>query len=284
MAGDENTVSRPVGSFLGGAAAGLLVAVLVSSCLSASTDGPTTTQGSDADIWRPEPGTTWQWQLSGTIDTTAVADMFDVDLFEASRSVVADLHDRGRVVVCYLNAGAWEEFRPDADAFPESLLGEPNGWPGERWLDIRRLEWLGPIMEARLDLCRDKGFDGVEVDNVDGYANETGFPLTAADQLAYNRFLADAAHSRGLSVGLKNDVEQAQALEPYFDWAINEECVRYHECGQLLPFIEAGKAVFHVEYDLEASDFCPQTAALGFSSIRKRPELDAWRLPCPTGS
>lgn len=207
--------------------------------------------------------------------------MFNVDLFDVPQSTVADLRGRGRAVVCYMSAGTWEDWRPDAALFPESVKGSSNGWPGERWLDIRRLDVLGPIMEARLDLCRDKGFVGVEVDNIDGYSNRTGFPLTAADQLAFNRFLAAAAHARGLSIGLKNDVEQAAALEPVFDWAINEECARYRECELLLPFIRAGKAVFHVEYDLDTSQFCPLTVGLGFSSMRKHLDLDAWRQYCP---
>ena len=116
---------------------------------------------------------------------------------------------------------------------------------------------------------------------MDGYTNNTGFPLTAADQLTYNKFLADAAHARGLSIGLKNDVDQARDLEPWFDWAINEECAAYNECGKLSPFITAGKAVFHVEYALDLDEFCPTTTALGFSSLKKNLDLDAWRQPCP---
>ena len=132
-----------------------------------------------------------------------------------------------------------------------------------------------------LDLCRDKGFDGVEADNVDGYANDSGFPLTADDQLAYNRFLAGAAHARGLSIGLKNDLDQVAELEPDFDWALNEECFAFDECDLLSPFVAAGKAVFHVEYDVDTAVFCPATTALGFSSLRKRLDLDAWQEPCP---
>jgi len=207
--------------------------------------------------------------------------MFDVDLFDVSASTVAALHDRGRVVVCYVSAGSWENWRPDADSFPAGVKGKSNGWSGEKWLDIRQLDVLGPIMEARMDLCVAKGFDGVEFDNVDGYANNTGFDLKGADQLAYNRFLADAAHARGLSVGLKNDVDQAAALEPWFDWALNEECVAYDECSSLSSFISAGKAVFHVEYDLKTTKFCPVTQPLGFSSMRKHIDLDAWRQTCP---
>src|SRR5258705_316926 len=82
----------------------------------------------------------------------------------------------------------------------------------------------------------------IEPDNVDGYANSSGFPLSAKDQLAYNRWLAEAAHARGLSIALKNDLDQVAALAPYFDWALNEECFQYKECGSLAPFTTAGKA------------------------------------------
>ena len=80
---------------------------------------------------------------------------------------------------------------------------------------------------------RAKGFDAVEFDNVDGYANRTGFPLTGADQLRYNMLLANEAHRRGLGALLKNDLGQIRALLPYFDVALNEQCLQYDECGRL---------------------------------------------------
>jgi hypothetical protein len=207
--------------------------------------------------------------------------MFDIDLFDNSASVVAALHARGRHVVCYLDAGTLEPGRPDTGAFPASVVGkELPDWPGEHWLDIRRLDVLGPILERRLDLCKQKGFDAVEPDNVDAYANDSGFPLTADDQLRFNRFVAHAAHARGLSVGLKNDLDQVQSLEPDFDWALNEQCFQYHECDRLKPFVSAGKAVFVTEYELATSAFCAQANAGGFMAMRKRLDLDAWREPC----
>jgi len=231
--------------------------------------------------WRPAAGLTWQWQLSGALDTSVDAQVYDVDAVETKAAQVAALHAAGRKVICYVNAGAFEEWRPDAAKFPAAVLGRPlDGWPGERWLDIRRWDALEPILAARFQTCKDKGFDAVEPDNVDGYANNSGFPLTAADQLAYNRRLADLAHGKGLAVGLKNDVEQAAALQPAFDFAVNEECMAYDECGALSVFVAAGKPVFHVEYGTETARFCPRVRALGFSSMRKRPALDAWREPC----
>ena len=233
-------------------------------------------------VWSPTTGTTWQWQLKGTIDQTVSAQMFDLDLFDAPEDVVASLHAAGHPVVCYANAGVFESWRPDAAMFPAAVKGNADpGWQGEQWLDIRQWSVLKPILEGRMDLCRSKGFDGIELDNVDGYSNDTGFPLTAANQLTFNRALAASAHARGLSVGLKNDLEQAADLVGQFDWALNEQCFEYGECAALKPFVDARKAVFNVEYNLSTSAFCPQAKTMGLSSILKNVALDAYRVACP---
>jgi hypothetical protein len=159
-------------------------------------------------------------------------------------------------------------------------LGKSNGWPGEKWLDIRALATLGPIMQGRLDICRRKGFDAVEFDNIDGYQNGTGFPLSGRDQLRYNVFLANEAHARGLSAFLKNDIDQVKALLPYFEAELNEQCFQYAECGKIVPFVTAGKPVFNVEYKLDVAQFCAKANAKGFNSLKKRLALDAWRVPC----
>lgn len=250
---------------------------------SSTPRSPTATATSPAapsPIWRPSLRTTWQWQLTGALDLSLTAEMWDIDLFDNSATVVSALHALGAKVVCYMSAGSWEDWRPDAGSFPDSVKGSSNGWPGERWLDIRQLDVLGPIMEARLDRCAGMGFDGVEFDNVDGYANSTGFSLTYQDQIRYNTFLAGAAHERGLAAALKNDVEQVADLVAVFDFAINEECFQYSECESLSAFVQAGKPVFHVEYDLAVGSFCPQANAMSFNSMRKHLDLDAWRETC----
>ena len=227
-------------------------------------------------LWAPAPGMTWQWQLSGRLDLAVPAQVYDVDLFDTPTSAVTALHARGARVVCYLDAGTLEPDRPDARRFPRATIGaRVAGWPRERWLDVRSRA-LRPLLERRLDRCAGKGFDAVEADNVDGYANRTGFPLSSADQLRFNRFLAAAAHARGLSIALKNDLAQAAALEPRFDWALVEECVRYRECARTAPFVRAGKAVLAVEYGRA----CPARARAGLTVMLKRRALDAWRAPC----
>ncbi|HEY8983449.1 MAG TPA: endo alpha-1,4 polygalactosaminidase [Streptomyces sp.] len=230
--------------------------------------------------WQPEPGVAWQWQLSGKLDTSVDVPVYDIDGFDQSKATVSALHAAGRKVICYISTGAYEDWRPDADKFPRSVIGKSNGWDGESWLDIRQLKILEPLMSARLDMCKSKGFDAVEPDNMDGYLNKTGFPLTATDQLTYNRLIAKLTHARGMSVGLKNDMSQIPQLLNDFDFAVNEQCAQYSECDTLTPFIKANKAVFHVEYELPTSKFCTESKKLKLSSLEKKYELGAWRKPC----
>lgn len=237
---------------------------------------PTPTTG----VYKPALNTSWQWQLTTPVDQTVNVEMFDIDLFENDKSVVDSLHAKGKKVICYMSAGSFEDWRPDANSFPASVKGSSNGWPGEKWLDIRQISVLQPIMEARFDLCKQKGFDGVEPDNIDGYTNKTGFPLTGADQLAYNKMLVKIAHDRGLSIGLKNDLDQVKELAPYFDWALNEQCFQYKECDALSEFVRLGKAVFVVEYELATSKFCAEANALNFNALKKNLDLDAPRTAC----
>jgi hypothetical protein len=211
--------------------------------------------------------------------------MYDVDGFDATASDVSAVHAAGIKVVCYLSAGTWERWRPDASQFPAAVLGNRNGWPGERWLDVRDAQSansaLLSIMRARLDMCEHKGFDAVELDNVDGYTNKTGFPLSSADQIFYNATLANAAHQRGLTVLQKNDNHQIRTLLPYFDAALNEQCNQYKECTTSQngsfdydQYVGAGKAVFQAEYKLDPSQFCPADNRAHFNGVRFSIKLD----------
>lgn len=228
----------------------------------------------EQNLWKPQPGTTWQWQLTDEVNTSYDVEMYDIDLFDVPQEIIDELHDDGRIVICYFSAGSWEDWRDDASDFPNEILGQTlDGWEDERWLDISQIELLEPVMIARLDLAVEKGCDGVEPDNVDAYNNETGFDLSYENQLAYNIWLAEQAHKRGLSIGLKNDLDQIEDLVEYFDWTLNEECFFFEECDLLLPFIEANKAVFGVEYDGEPDEYCPLANEMGFSWLTKTLDL-----------
>jgi len=236
--------------------------------------------GDESDIWIPSPVTSWQIQFTELLDKSLAVEMYEIDM-DVAASDVAELHSAGKKVVCYISAGSWENWRSDAKKFPKSIIGRNyDGWPGEKWLDIRKIQILSPIISARVDICKEKGFDAVEFDNVNGYTNSTGFRLTYQDQLNYNRFLANLAHSRGMSVALKNDIEQIVDLTTYFDWTLNEECFEYQECDYLTPFVTAGKAVFNIEYNQTIDQFCADSNKRNFNSLRKNRDLGIYREAC----
>jgi len=290
--------AAPVGSAQQGATSGTAAQVTRSVAPAAPMARP-------SKVWRPRPGTTWQWQITGKVDVTVgPAAMFDIDLQDAvphartvtvpgfgrvrwpkgdNAGVIKKLHARGKIVICYLDSGAWESYRPDARLFPASVRGNSTGWSGERWLDIRQRSWakFAPLIWARMDLARSIGCDGVEPDQNNPIGNRPGFPISRADQKAWYLKVAHEAHKRGLSVGMKNGIESIDAQTvAAFDWALNEECFQYRECRALRAFVAAGKAVFQVEYQGSPARFCPQARELRLSSMKKRLSLGSWRATC----
>src|SRR3954454_9425707 len=256
---------------------GTLALAVAASALARPLDDPAPAPAR----WLPEPTTRpWQWQLVGKVNTSVRASVYEIDGFDVQAPVVQTLHAKGRKVLCYISAGSWEDWRPDAHDFPPAVLGKRyDGYPSERWLDIRQIDDLAPILEKRLDMCAAKGFDAVEADNVNGFDIKSGFPLTPDDQLRFNRWLAGETHARGMSIALKNDGPQAGDLVDDFDMAVVEECFQAHECGDYRVFVKHGKAVFAAEYEIEPAEFCARARRFGFSAIRKSFALRAspWR-------
>ncbi|MBI5497765.1 MAG: endo alpha-1,4 polygalactosaminidase [Deltaproteobacteria bacterium] len=245
---------------------------------------PPVTEGS---WYRPTVDTTWTWQLRGTLNESYDVQAYDVDLFDTPRETISRLKQSGRRVICYFSAGSSEDWREDDGDFHFTDRGLPMaGWAGERWLNIRS-ETVMAVMQARLARAVEKGCDGVEPDNVDGYANATGFHLSAADQRAFNRALANDAHRRGLTVALKNCGGLAPELVAYFDLSLNEQCHELNECGELQPFLDAGKPVFNAEYqpsyreDPGLAELCARARADRTRTLVLALELDdSFRASC----
>jgi hypothetical protein len=226
------------------------------------------------------PKMSWHYQLNGALQTPD-RKMYTVDLFDTSSATIGALKAQGRIVICYVSAGSFENWRPDAAQFPADSIGAPLGnWPGEWWLDVRNPAVLN-VMRQRMDLALTKACDGVDTDNVDGYTNPTGFPLTGQDQLAYNTALAHEAHQRALLIGLKNTLLLIPQLVSVFDYAINESCLVYKECHLLAPFVAAGKPVFIIEYGAFNNRKCTQARAQGFNLQFFQPSLTKIGKPCP---
>lgn len=187
-----------------------------------------------------------------------------------------------------------EGWRSDANKFQAADIGQPMGdWPNENWINTKSIN-VRKIMAARLDLAKSKGCNGVDPDNMDAYAHDTGFMLQQSDAVNYVTFLANQASQRGLAISLKNAGEIIPRVLNVVQYSVEEACNAYSECDIYKPFTDAGKAVFHVEYpkgygtvntatvsSSAAAAICTCKSPLKLSPIIKNNNLDSWQQGCP---
>ncbi|KAM0333981.1 hypothetical protein ACHAQA_000999 [Verticillium albo-atrum] len=272
-------------------------------CVAWHRQHPGSSDPAAAAPWQPTPGTTWQILLDAplAIDAQAPAvtpdvEVYDLDLFENPASTFAALQALGKRVVCYFSAGSYEPGRPDSGDFDKGDLGrELEGWPGEYWLDTRSAG-VRRIMERRVRLAAEKGCDGIDPDNVDGYQNRNGLGLKTTDSVDFVTFLAYEARRHGLAMGLKNGGDIIKDVLPVIDFSVNEECAAYDECDVFQAVTDAGKPVFHIEYpdvkktgrggaevkvkSQDAREACKAKGAGRFSTVIKKLDLDGWVQYC----
>jgi hypothetical protein len=261
----------------------MTLALAIAACH--ATEGDIFRSRPDAATARPRPPAlaSWQIQLTGTLDATLDVAVYISDL-ETPTSIIDSLHAAGRIAICYFSGGTMEPFRDDASRFPGDALGAPlPAYPDERWVDVRD-PTVRSIMADRIAAAAASGCDGVHPSGLAAFAADTGLGFTRADQLAYDRWLAAAAHARGLSIGLIDaDASQARDLLADFDWTVAWSCLDA-DCPSAAPFVAAGKAAFLIEYgdETRAAAVCPKARSLGLSAIIKRDgNLDAFRVGCP---
>ncbi|KNG79998.1 endo alpha-1,4 polygalactosaminidase [Aspergillus nomiae NRRL 13137] len=255
---------------------------------------PTTGGGVTTAKWQPAVGSKWQIELLYALNDTSVdADIYDIDLFNNDKSTISGLQQQGRKVICYFSAGSYENWRPDKDKFKDSDMGKTlDGWPDEKWLNLNSKN-VRSIMTSRLDMAVEKGCDGVDPDNVDGYDNDNGLDQKKEDSANFMMWLANEAHARNMSIGLKNAGAIIPAVIDNMQWSVNEQCAQYEECDTYAAFINKNKPVFHIEYPKgddtnnnqqvttsQKNSACDFDGSANFSTVIKNMNLDNWIQTC----
>jgi len=230
-------------------------------------------------------GDTWDWQLTEPAELERRVDVLDLHPDLVSPGDLRMLEGKGIQTICYVSVGTLENDSADKDAFPKEILGKTyEDWPDERFLDIRRLDVLVPIMAARFGACKRQGFSAVEPDNMDVHDNDSGFPVTDGDVVRYVTQLASVAHGLGLKIGQKNVPELTGQLVSRLDFVIAESCFQDEWCEEVTAYIEAGKPVFDAEYTDRPIDFpaaCKAAETMKISMILKNRDLTAPLQSCP---
>jgi hypothetical protein len=218
--------------------------------------------------WTPGYGQRWQIQLGGAINESMNVTYYDLDPVSTTQETVHAIAAGKHRLICHLDIDVIDETTPDATMLPASVIGKPAG-TGLRWLDIRDWSAVRPVVRDALDLCKTKGFQGVDADMADGYAYDAGFELTAADQIAYDRSVVAMAQEMGLAAGVRTAPALVAALEPDTDFAVVAGCAADGTCTDYRPYAQHNKPVLDVETAMAPAAFCPSTVYLRFAVIGK---------------
>ncbi len=236
----------------------------------------------------PAVSASFDWQLDDvTTDNTFAATVIDVDAFSTTAATVQHFKDQGKIVIAYLSVGSAETFRDDYNDFPSQVLGTIyEGFEDEKWLDITNIDAIAPILRARFDMIANKGFDGIEPDNINGYQNNTGFNLTETDAINFSRWLINEAHIRGLHIGQKNAEEIIPTMVTDYDWLLFEDAYSENFETTAQPYITANKAVFMTEYKDQMTEttflntVCPDALSNSYTAILKDRDLTHMVINC----
>jgi|GEM_PF-5474166 len=242
----------------------------------------------------PEPMSSFSIVLGDNIPQNFDARVIDLDAFSTTKEQIATLHEKGKKVFAYISVGSWEPYRPDSSDFPKEIIGNIYpGWEDEKFFNIKALDTLLPLMQKRFDMVKEKGFDGIEADNIDIYtadtdgADGTGFHITLADTRAYISALIKEAHDRNLSIGQKNAPELIETYGDLFDWALLEDPFFEKYASVFQTYTQNNKAVFSLSYtdntskETFLSQVCEEAKLLKFTAILKDRDLTAYEVKCP---
>ena len=218
----------------------VVLLMIVAACggggSSSKIDAPTGGSGDDG----PPPGVTLppvnaplDYQLGG-----AYAPPTGVKIVSRDRtaSPAAGLYN-----ICYVNgfqiqpgeASDWMTNHADL------ILRDGGGQPiiDQDWNEIlidvstpQKRTAVAAIVGGWIDGCKTKGFDAIEIDNLDSYSRSQG-KLTETTNVAAMALFSASAHAKGLAIAQKNSSEiVAKKGEMGTDFAVAEECNTFNEC------------------------------------------------------
>lgn len=243
-----------------GLVAGIFLVCLLAGCqpstAAPSGSGATPPAASPTREIVPPPSTgRFDYQLGGAYAPTAG---LDVVVRDVTASPLQGVYN-----VCYVNGFqtqpgdelAWQGENESLLLHDDRgrLVVDPD-WPDEHILDPsgreqreRILSLVGPVIVQ----CADKGFDAVEIDNIDTssrFDDRTSGFIDPAGSRDLATLYVELAHAHGLAIGQKNAAELAETgrRDLGFDFAITEECAAYDECAAFTSVY--GENVLQIEY------------------------------------
>lgn len=217
---------------------------------------------SEVSYWKPKQGA--KFQILDAKDGNFASqvksgtEFVNIELFDASKEEIQQLHGKGVKVVCYYNL-AYQPGNPDIEGesyhdwrnpvkFPKEALGPKMSGYNEKWTDVRS-EKLHLFNDERDKLAKQMGCDGVEGgDNMDNNSGEAIEGISNADLVKSNKRRADHAHSLGLAHFAKNTPEIAKQASLVSDGVFIEQALANDELDDYSAWWLNGKGAYAIEY------------------------------------
>jgi hypothetical protein len=182
--------------------------------------------------------------------------VYDLDISDPNIKAIKSANKK---LICYFSAGTAEDFRDDIGCFKPADTGCNYGgdFSNEYWIDYISTN-VREIMLHRMDRAKALGCDAIDPDNMDAYEQLNGLGLTKQDSVDYIKFLSQAAHARGLSIGINNAPDLISSItsganSDVVQSAVVEQCISYDECDLFQPLVDQNKPVFNIEYRSDAN-------------------------------
>ena len=95
-----------------------------------------------------------------------------LDATYLDKTDIKQLHSRSQQMFAYLNVGALETSNPFYQDFKDLTFKAYNNWPDEYWLDVTDSAWQDFLVHQLAQSLKDKGVDGLFLDNFDVYDHD----------------------------------------------------------------------------------------------------------------
>lgn len=95
-----------------------------------------------------------------------------LDATNLDKSDIKQLHSESQQIFAYLNVGALETSNSFYQDFKDLTFKPYDNWPDESWLDVTDSAWQDFLVHQLAQSLKDKGVDGLFLDNFDVYDHD----------------------------------------------------------------------------------------------------------------
>ena len=95
-----------------------------------------------------------------------------LDATNLDKSDIKQLHSESQQIFAYLNVGALETSNSFYQDFKDLTFKPYDNWPDEYWLDVTDSVWQEFLVHELAQRLKDKGVDGLFLDNFDVYDHD----------------------------------------------------------------------------------------------------------------